>query len=44
MSQRPATRRRRSISITPKQVMLALFVLAVFLLIVTMLGQANRVG
>ena len=44
MSQRSLSRRLRALSITPKQIVLALVVVGVFLLLVTMLGQANRVG
>jgi len=44
MSQRSLSRRLRALSITPKQIILAVVVIAVFLLLVTMLGQANRVG
>ena len=44
MSQRRLTRRRRFLSVTPKQVVLALIVLAVFLLVVTMLGNTNHPG
>jgi hypothetical protein len=44
MPQRSLSRRLRALSITPKQIVLALVVIGVFLLLVTMLGQANRVG
>ena len=44
MSQRSLARRLRALSITPKQLVLALFVVGVFFLIVTMLGQANTAG
>ncbi|MDB5678597.1 hypothetical protein [Sphingomonas bacterium] len=44
MSQRSLSRRLRALSITPKHIVLTLFVIGVFLLIVTMLGQANRAG
>lgn len=44
MPQRSLARRLRALSITPKHIVLALFVIAVFLLVVTMLGQANTPG
>ena len=44
MSQRSLSRRLRALSITPKHIVLALIVVAVFLLVVTMLGQTTRVG
>ena len=42
MSQRSLSRRLRALSITPKQLFFGLFVVGVFVLVVTMLGQANR--
>jgi hypothetical protein len=44
MPQRSLSRRLRELSITPKHIVLAVVVIAVFLLLVTMLGQANTPG
>lgn len=44
MSQRSLARRLRALSITPKHIVVALIVVAVFVLVVTMLGQTAHVG
>ncbi|WP_293988751.1 hypothetical protein [Sphingomonas sp.] len=44
MSHRPLTRRRRPIQVSVKQIVLAAIVIGVFLLLITMLGQANKPG